>query len=116
MLAASGEFFRKNGAFHQQHGHCQRGGTPHQQRRQDIQVVAEFQNEGLQLRHHSAVGLVDRLVSARFVRRQPDHHDRRQVYLSLTRGGETVLEKLSAAHREQLRRLGPSKKDLLEAV
>lgn len=63
--------------------------------------------ERLQIRHHSAVGLVDRLVAEKFVRRVPDEKDRRQVNLTLTRHGETVLENLSATHREQLKRIAP---------
>jgi DNA-binding MarR family transcriptional regulator len=72
--------------------------------------------ERLQLRHHSAVGLVDRLVRARLIARQQDTKDRRQVYLKLTERGETVLEKLSAAHKEQLRRAAPQIKLLLEQL
>lgn len=72
--------------------------------------------ERLQLRHHSAVGLADRLVSARWVARKQDTVDRRQVYLSLSARGETVLEKLSAAHKEQLRRVGPEIGQLLERL
>jgi DNA-binding MarR family transcriptional regulator len=72
--------------------------------------------ERLQLRHHSAVGLADRLASARWVARKQDTVDRRQVYLSLSARGETVLEKLSAAHKEQLRRAGPEIELLLERL
>jgi DNA-binding MarR family transcriptional regulator len=68
--------------------------------------------ERLQIRHHSAVGLTDRLVSARLVARNPGERDRRQVYVSLTTRGEAVLEKLSVAHTKQLRRMGPQ----IEAV
>ncbi len=63
--------------------------------------------ERLQILHHSAVGLANRLVVERYVRRLPGQNDRRQVYLALTTRGETVLEKLSAVHREQLQRVGP---------
>lgn len=63
--------------------------------------------ERLQLRHHSVVGLVDRLASEKLVSRAPSAEDRRQVYVELTRRGEAVLEKLSAAHTQQLKRLGP---------
>ena len=69
--------------------------------------------ERLQLRHHSAVGLADRLVAEHYVRRIPDRRDRRQVRLALTHRGETVLRKLSAAHREQLRRAGPQLSQIL---
>jgi DNA-binding MarR family transcriptional regulator len=72
--------------------------------------------ERLQLRHHSAVGLADRLVSARLVAREQNKVDRRQVYLVLTSRGEAVLEKLSAAHKEQLRRVAPQIELLLERL
>lgn len=63
--------------------------------------------ERLQVQPHSAVGLADRLVAEKYARRETVPEDRRQVRLLLTRRGEMVLEKLSEAHREQLRRLGP---------
>ena len=72
--------------------------------------------ERLQLRHHSAVGLADRLVSARLAVRKADAMDRRQVILALTARGEAVLERLSAAHREQLRRVAPQMSVLLEQL
>jgi DNA-binding MarR family transcriptional regulator len=72
--------------------------------------------ERLQLRHHSAVGLADRLVSARLVKRQHNAPDRRQVHLTLTPRGEAVLARLSATHKEQLRRLAPEIKELLERL
>jgi DNA-binding MarR family transcriptional regulator len=40
--------------------------------------------ERLQLRHHSAVGLIDRLVSQKLVARTPSTRDRRQVFVQLT--------------------------------
>ena len=72
--------------------------------------------ERLQIRHHSAVGLANRLVAERLAQRTQDTADRRQVYLALTARGETVLEKLSAAHKEQLRRVGPQIGLLLERL
>ncbi len=72
--------------------------------------------ERLQILHHSAVGLVDRLVAQKYVRRITDKSDRRQVNLTLTTQGEAVLEKLSAMHREQLRRIGPQINRLLESL
>jgi DNA-binding MarR family transcriptional regulator len=70
--------------------------------------------ERLQILHHSAVGLANRLVAEKYARRLPDKTDRRQVRLTLTTRGETVLEKLSTTHREQLRRIGPQINQLLE--
>ena len=72
--------------------------------------------ERLQIRPHSAVGLADRLVSGRLATRRPDRQDRRQVHLALTARGEAVLERLSTAHREQLRRMGPQIGQLLERL
>jgi DNA-binding MarR family transcriptional regulator len=61
----------------------------------------------LQIRPHSAVGLTDRLVARRLVSRRTDRVDRRQVRLHLTSRGEKILEVLTVAHREHLRRLAP---------
>ena len=69
--------------------------------------------ERLQIQHHSAVELVDRLESAGFVRRQRGVEDRREVLLYLTRHGEKVLQQLSLDHREELRSQGP---ELLESL
>jgi len=72
----------------------------------DCVTVGELA-ERLQLRHHSAVGLIDRLVAEELVARAPSAKDRRQVYVQLTRRGETILGKLSSAHLEQLKRMAP---------
>ncbi len=72
--------------------------------------------ERLQIRHHSAVGLVDRLVTEGLVKREPATADRRQVYVVLTRRGSEMLEQLTATHREELRRMGPQLKQLLEQL
>ena len=63
----------------------------------DCVTVGELA-ERLQLRHHSAVGLVDRLVAEKLVARAPSAQDRRQVFVQLTSRGENVLERLSSAH------------------
>ena len=63
--------------------------------------------ERLKLRHHSTVGLVDRLVSQGLMVRLPGVSDRRQVYVALTPGGADLLDRLAAVHRDQLRLLGP---------
>jgi DNA-binding MarR family transcriptional regulator len=72
--------------------------------------------ERLQLRHHSAVGLVDRLVAEKLVARAPSAEDRRQVFVQLTSCGERVLEKLSSAHSKQLKRIGPELNLLLNRL
>jgi DNA-binding MarR family transcriptional regulator len=63
--------------------------------------------ECLLVRHHSAVGMVDRLVERGLVDRVRDTVDRRQVQVRLTTEGEDRLKRLSKAHREELRYFGP---------
>lgn len=62
----------------------------------------------LMLRHHSVVELVDRAEAAGLVRRVTDTDDHRMVHVELRPKGLRVLEKLSAAHLEELSRLVPS--------
>lgn len=64
--------------------------------------------ERLQIRHHSTVELVNRLSAGGYVRRNRRREDRREVWLSLTPKGETVLRKLSLQHRAELRLHGPA--------
>jgi len=59
----------------------------------------------LLLRHHSAVGLVDRAEEAGLVGRTRDEKDHRNVRLQLTAKGTKKLEALSEQHLEELRRL-----------
>ena len=63
--------------------------------------------EHLILRHHSVVGLVDRLERQGLVERVRDGDDRRQVRIQLTAEGATKLRRLAAVHREELRSSGP---------
>ncbi len=72
--------------------------------------------ERLQLRHQSAVGLVDRLVAEKWVARRRSIEDRRRVMIYLTVGGELILEKLAAVHRGQLKRIGPELTQLLATL
>ncbi len=63
--------------------------------------------ERLQIKPHSAVELVDRLASDGLVARKNSEEDHRRVYVTLTKRGEAILEKLSAVHKQELRRIGP---------
>ena len=67
----------------------------------------------LAIRHNSTVGLVDRLAQMGLLKRSTDPADRRRVTLCLTRDAEKLLASLSAAHRDELRRLSPMLKPLL---
>jgi DNA-binding MarR family transcriptional regulator len=69
--------------------------------------------ERLAIRHNSAVGLINRLVSAGYVTRRADPSDKRRATLALTKAGETILMKLTAAHRAELRRIAPLLKPLV---
>jgi DNA-binding MarR family transcriptional regulator len=77
-----------------------------------ISDAAQF----LQLQHHSVVELVDRAVEGGLVTRRVDPHDRRRQRLALTPKGTRKLERLSAAHREELRRFRDEMTDVLQGL
>jgi DNA-binding MarR family transcriptional regulator len=64
--------------------------------------------ERLQVRHHSAVGLVDRLARRRMVARRRDQRDRRGVVVGLTPRGEAVLRRLALQSLAELETEGPA--------
>jgi DNA-binding MarR family transcriptional regulator len=72
--------------------------------------------ERLQLRHHSTVELIDRLVAKGFAERQRAESDRRQVHVRLTKSGQQILRKLSMRHSEQLRSDGPELLRVLQEI
>lgn len=72
--------------------------------------------ERLQLRHNSTVGLVDRLVDNGLVRRQRGTTDQRQVQIRLTDRGERLLRQLSRVHRDELQRLEPALRTMLNQI
>jgi len=64
--------------------------------------------DALLLRHHSAVGLIDRAEAAGVVRRRADRDDARVVRLALTPIGSRRLAELTKAHLEELAVLASS--------
>ena len=78
-------------------------------------TVGELAEE-LQIRPHSAVGLVSRLALQDLVVREKREPDRRQVYVMLTSRGETLLAGLAAAHKEELRKAVPALRILTERL
>lgn len=60
----------------------------------------------LQLRHHSVGELVNRAQAQELVHRAPHPADARAVRVELTPHGERALARLSALHRDELRRMG----------
>ena len=61
--------------------------------------------ERLQLRHHSVVELLNRAQGQGLVQRVPDPSDGRAVRVELTAAGNEILARLSALHRDELRRM-----------
>jgi DNA-binding MarR family transcriptional regulator len=74
--------------------------------------IRELANR-MQIRHHSAVELVNRLEAGGFVHRARARDDRREVLLAMTAKGERVLAELALHHRDELRTAAP---DLVTAL
>ncbi len=70
----------------------------------------------LLLRHHSAVGLVDRAEAAGLIERGQDADNGSVVRLRLTDLGARQLEALSALHLEELAHLAPTMHALWDAL
>ena len=64
--------------------------------------------ERLQIRHHSAVELVDRLVKRGMVARRRHDDDRRQVVVTLRARGQAVLRRLALSSLAELRAEAPA--------
>jgi DNA-binding MarR family transcriptional regulator len=63
--------------------------------------------EYMLIRHHSAVGLIDRLEKRGFAGRERSTGDRRRATVRLTDEGSAVLERLAGAHRAEMANLAP---------
>ncbi len=72
--------------------------------------------ERMQLRHHTVVGLVDRLTAAKLVVRRPSKLDGREILVELTPKGERVLRGLSVSHQTELRSAAPALLASLAAI
>ena len=70
-------------------------------------------SERLQVRHHTAVSLLDKLEELKFVRRRQGTSDRRQVFITLTPAGSRILAKVAALHRREMRIRSPEMIDAL---
>lgn len=69
--------------------------------------------EQLQIQHHSAVELLDRLEQSGLVRRKRGTIDRREVLIAITSAGEKVIRDLVLHHRAEVSSRGPA---LIEAL
>ena len=72
--------------------------------------------ERLQIQHHSAVELTNRLESKGLIRRSRGQADRREVLLRLTLRGEKLLQELTLSHRAELQLAGPKLVAALESA
>ena len=69
--------------------------------------IRELANR-MQIRHHSAVELINRLEARGYVHRERARDDRREVLLALTPKGERILAELALHHHDELRNAAPS--------
>ena len=72
--------------------------------------------EKLMLKANSASELVERLEMAGLVQRKAAADDRRRMETRLTGKAEAILAALSTAHRDELRRMRPLLKELLDRL
>jgi DNA-binding MarR family transcriptional regulator len=70
-------------------------------------------SERLQIQHHSAVELLDRLEKKRLIRRVRAASDRRAVVVQLTARGKKLLHDVTLPHVEELQTAG---RKLLQAL
>jgi DNA-binding MarR family transcriptional regulator len=68
--------------------------------------IRELANR-MQIQHHSAVELINRLEGGGYVKRARARDDRREVLLALTSKGDRVLGDLALHHHEELRSAAP---------
>jgi DNA-binding MarR family transcriptional regulator len=78
-----------------------KGATPGQEPR------VAYLAERLQIQHHSAVELVDRLAAKDLIHRVRGKQDRREVHIKLTPQGERVLGALTVDMRRELQNAAP---------
>ncbi len=72
--------------------------------------------ERLQIRHHSVVGIIDRLEEQGLVTRQQNEEDRRVVCLRLTPRGKELVEEIASRNTGRLKDLQPQLVSLLEQL
>jgi len=70
-------------------------------------------SERLQVKHHSAVNIVDRLAERKLATRETYETDRRERHVQLTAKGEKLIQELAAVHRKEIRSRSA---DLMEAL
>jgi DNA-binding MarR family transcriptional regulator len=61
-------------------------------------------SERIQVRHHTAVSLTDKLAARKLLTKRRGSPDRRYVYVKLTPAGIRLVGALAAAHRREIRK------------
>lgn len=74
--------------------------------RGDALTVGEI-SERLQVRHHTAVSLLDKLEARNLALRKRSNADRRTVKVRLTKAGASLLSRLALVHFREIRRRAP---------
>jgi DNA-binding MarR family transcriptional regulator len=64
-------------------------------------------SERLQVKHHTAVSLLDKLETRKLAERRRVATDRRNVHVQLTDAGASLLARLAPIHHRELRSLSP---------
>ena len=82
----------------------------------DTKTVIGTLSERLQVKHHTAVSLVQKLADRKLVQKTRTGTDRRYVHLKLTAAGAGLLARLAHAHRDELRSRSPEMIRLVSAL
>ena len=81
----------------------------------DGMTVGEI-SERLQVRHHTAVSLLDKLEARKLAIRKRTNADRRTVNVQLTKAGAALLSRLAVIHHHELRNRSPEMIDALRRL
>lgn len=82
----------------------------------DSKTTIGYLAERLKVRHHSAVGLVDRMTKRGLVRRSAGDTDQREVFVYLTSKGNRLLQSVAGRNLAELRSAHADLKEILRAV
>jgi DNA-binding MarR family transcriptional regulator len=81
----------------------------------DGMTVGEI-SERLQVKHHTAVSLLDKLEARKLAIRKRTAADRRNVNVELTKAGALLLTRLAAIHHHELQQRSPEIIDALRRL
>ncbi len=81
----------------------------------DGMTVGEV-SERLQVKHHTAVSLLDRLEARKLATRKRAAADKRNVNVQLTKAGASLLARLAAIHHRELQKRSPEIIDALRRL